>query len=591
MFGKKRKSGRAGQKDKGVGLQNSEGFGFLILANGYRKAKRYDEALEVCRAGLESHPDYLSARVALAMILLERGDREEAQSELEIILEASPTNLIARQTLGNLYREDQNLKGAKLQFEELLWLLPGNTETLDTLVSLDEELAEGGMGRKGGPESSVEALPPENAEVEEGGPPPEVEDAETAEDSAPAEGEGKDPPAEADGDLIEEPAEEPSPEAEVPVALESSPFPQFAGMEMSDPQYTTTLARLYEEQGNLKAALVTYRMVLKDKPDDETIPLKIEELEQAIAFEQEFSESGVEIDSPVPEKEESGQESVDEKPDEEESDFASSEVPVDSVSSVEEESAQESEEAVLDDGEPDPAMELLDLEEKGVADDASPGAGPAVEDIAGDREPSPAEPETGSADADGPAEVPTGFAEAVPEEEPSPGELEDLLVSEAESPPESESPLPPLEDELETSEADWLTDLDDVASDADEEPDALAADPVADPVGAVEQEAPPPPAAPAPSEEPAFHASEPAVKASPPAPAPPEETRAESPPASESGQEATIERLEGLLDRIRSKPKEGVGFIKALARRGFPGPTSRNPRGDHSIRDPASTRL
>jgi tetratricopeptide (TPR) repeat protein len=470
MFGKKRKSGRAGQKGKGVGLQDSEGFGFLILANGYRKAKRYDEALEVCRAGLESHPDYLSARVALAMILIERGDREEAQSELEIILEASPTNLIARQALGNLYREDQNLKDAKLQFEELLWLLPGNTETLDTLVSLDEELAEGGMGRKGGSESSVETLPPENAEVEEGGPPPEAEDAGTA--------------------------EEPASEVEIPVALESSPFPELAGMEMSDPQYTPTLARLYEGQGNLKAALVTYRMVLKDKPDDKTIPVKIQELEQAIAFEQELAESGVQVDS---------------------------------VSSVEEESAQESEEAVLDDGEPDPALELLDLEEKGVADDASPGAGPALEDIAGDREPSPAEPETGSVDADGPAEVPTGFAEAVPEEEPFPGELEDLLVSEAESPPESESPLPPLEDELETSEADSLTDLDDVASDADEEPDALAADPVvADPVGAVEQEAPPP-----------------------------EETRAESPPASGSGQEATIERLEGLLDRIRAKPKEG----------------------------------
>ncbi len=532
MFGKKRKSGRAGQKGKGVGLQDSEGFGFLILANGYRKAKRYDEALEVCRAGLESHPDYLSARVALAMILIERGDREEAQSELEIILEASPTNLIARQALGNLYREDQNLKDAKLQFEELLWLLPGNTETLDTLVSLDEELAEGGMGRKGGSESSVETLPPENAEVEEGGPPPEAEDAGTA--------------------------EEPASEVEIPVALESSPFPELAGMEMSDPQYTPTLARLYEGQGNLKAALVTYRMVLKDKPDDKTIPVKIQELEQAIAFEQELAESGVEVDSPVPEKEESARESADEKPDEEEPDFASSGVQVDSVSSVEEESAQESEEAVLDDGEPDPALELLDLEEKGVADDASPGAGPALEDIAGDREPSPAEPETGSVDADGPAEVPTGFAEAVPEEEPFPGELEDLLVSEAESPPESESPPPPLEDELETSEADWLTDLDDVASDADEEPDALAADPVADPVGAVEQEAPPPPAAPAPSEEPALHASEPAMKASPPAPAPPsEETRVESSPASESGQEATIERLEGLLDRIRAKPKEG----------------------------------
>ena len=94
------------------------------------------------------------------------------------------------------------------------------------------------------------------------------------------------------------------------------------------------------------------------------------------------------------------------------------------------------------------------------------------------------------ADADGPAKVPMDLAEAVPEEEPFSGDLEGLLVSEAESPPEAEAP--PLEDELETPEADWQTDLDDVASDVDEEPDALAADPL----GAVEQEAPPPAPAP-----------------------------------------------------------------------------------------------
>ncbi|MDP6619817.1 MAG: hypothetical protein QGG90_10350, partial [Nitrospinota bacterium] len=44
-------------------------------------------------------------------------------------------------------------------------------------------------------------------------------------------------------------------------------------------------------------------------------------------------------------------------------------------------------------------------------------------------------------------------------------------------------------------------------------------------------------------------------EASLPAPASPEETRGESPPASEAGQEATIERLEGLLERIRAKSK------------------------------------
>jgi tetratricopeptide (TPR) repeat protein len=43
---------------------------------------------------------------------------------------------------------------------------------------------------------------------------------------------------------------------------------------------TETLARLYEEQGLLDQAIATYKKVLKDRPDDEAIRTKIQELEK-----------------------------------------------------------------------------------------------------------------------------------------------------------------------------------------------------------------------------------------------------------------------------------------------------------------------
>ena len=44
---------------------------FAQLAEEYRKAGRLEEAIQTCRDGLETHPNYFSARVALGRALLE----------------------------------------------------------------------------------------------------------------------------------------------------------------------------------------------------------------------------------------------------------------------------------------------------------------------------------------------------------------------------------------------------------------------------------------------------------------------------------------------------------------------------------------
>jgi len=77
---------------------------FAQLGEEYRRAGDVEEAIAICRAGLEHHPTYLSARVTLGRALLEAGRLDEAQTELEQVLQAAPDNLAAIRGLADLHQ-------------------------------------------------------------------------------------------------------------------------------------------------------------------------------------------------------------------------------------------------------------------------------------------------------------------------------------------------------------------------------------------------------------------------------------------------------------------------------------------------------
>ena len=76
---------------------------FAALGEEYRKAGRFDEAIEACRAGLERFPAYLSARVTLGRALVEVGELEEARAQLEEVVSAAPENLAAIRALADIH--------------------------------------------------------------------------------------------------------------------------------------------------------------------------------------------------------------------------------------------------------------------------------------------------------------------------------------------------------------------------------------------------------------------------------------------------------------------------------------------------------
>jgi tetratricopeptide (TPR) repeat protein len=76
---------------------------FAALAEEFRRMGRHDDAIETCRAGLQRHPAYLSARVTLGRALIETGDYAAAREELETVLRSAPENLAAIRGLAQIH--------------------------------------------------------------------------------------------------------------------------------------------------------------------------------------------------------------------------------------------------------------------------------------------------------------------------------------------------------------------------------------------------------------------------------------------------------------------------------------------------------
>src|SRR5688572_24369985 len=76
---------------------------FAALAEEFRRMGRHQEAIDTCRAGLQRHPAYLSARVTLGRALIETGDYDAAREELETVLRSAPENLAAIRGLAQIH--------------------------------------------------------------------------------------------------------------------------------------------------------------------------------------------------------------------------------------------------------------------------------------------------------------------------------------------------------------------------------------------------------------------------------------------------------------------------------------------------------
>jgi len=81
---------------------------FVGLAEEYRRAGRYEDALNTLKKGLELHPTYLSAQIALARLYQETWRTQEAIEAFLKVLAMDRENLVAAKALSDLYENAKN---------------------------------------------------------------------------------------------------------------------------------------------------------------------------------------------------------------------------------------------------------------------------------------------------------------------------------------------------------------------------------------------------------------------------------------------------------------------------------------------------
>jgi tetratricopeptide (TPR) repeat protein len=114
---------------------------FAQLAEEYRRAGDLEQAAAVCRAGLGIHPAYVSARVTLGRTLIELGQLDEAESELQLVLASAPENLAARRGLAEIHQRRGSLAEALSHYETALGLAHNDPEIEQAVDDLRRRVA------------------------------------------------------------------------------------------------------------------------------------------------------------------------------------------------------------------------------------------------------------------------------------------------------------------------------------------------------------------------------------------------------------------------------------------------------------------
>src|SRR5262249_11941079 len=114
---------------------------FAQLAEEYRRAGQFAESVEVCRAGLDIHPTYLSARVTLGRALIELGQLDDARAELETVLKSATENLAAIRGIAEISHKQGSLQQALRFYKAALSIARNDPELEQTVNELSRQVA------------------------------------------------------------------------------------------------------------------------------------------------------------------------------------------------------------------------------------------------------------------------------------------------------------------------------------------------------------------------------------------------------------------------------------------------------------------
>ncbi len=112
---------------------------FAPLAEAYRRLGRLDEAIEICREGLEHHPDFHGGRIAYAKCLADKKQLHDARRELERVVCSVPENLLAQRLLGEVNLVIGDKEAALHAFKMALLLSPADVALAEKVHQLERQ--------------------------------------------------------------------------------------------------------------------------------------------------------------------------------------------------------------------------------------------------------------------------------------------------------------------------------------------------------------------------------------------------------------------------------------------------------------------
>ena len=136
-------------------LADPSSIAFAQLGEELRRVGANEEAIGVCRTGLQRHPGYLSARVTLGRALVELDRLDEAHVELSVVVSNAPDNLAAIRGLAEIHQRRGEMAEALDFYRRALELARHDPDLEETVERMEKQVAPPAPPE---PEVSVEAL-------------------------------------------------------------------------------------------------------------------------------------------------------------------------------------------------------------------------------------------------------------------------------------------------------------------------------------------------------------------------------------------------------------------------------------------------
>ena len=249
---------------------------FAPLAEAYRKTGLVDEAIEICKEGLQYHPNFISGMVALARAYLDKGLYTATIRELEKVVSEVPDNYLAQKLLAQSYLLIGDNNNALKAYKMVLYLNPKDSESklaVSKIESNNQEIFD---------ESMEDVLEEVLEEVQEDVPllPFKEGDYDYPDNELNYQGEG-----------IQETGFE---EKNASLAFKQMNKEEEKPEQILTNISTMTMGELLASQGHKEKALEVYKKILEQNPEQILIKQKIEELEQDLGinfYDQEIKET------------------------------------------------------------------------------------------------------------------------------------------------------------------------------------------------------------------------------------------------------------------------------------------------------------